>query len=179
MAIEPTDAEAVKGQLRLELGGTAHRVAVLPIRAADAWIETFQASLASVATSADDVLGATDVTASLIEVTRRTTHAAVDLIVAYDRDGALGGRDWILDHATPEEVTDALEVLRVSALPFARGILSMVDVFRMAAETRAAQSSQPSSTNGHSPAGTLPQDHLKPRSRTRSSTSSGKLVRSA
>lgn len=180
MADEEAESEAAKTTLRVELGGTPRRVPRLPIRAADAWIEQLQTALAETGAGVQEAIDLDTASGVLLDLSRKVTHKALDLVIAYDRDGTLPNRDWILDHAFPEEIAAALETMRVAALPFGAAVLSMTDVFRMAAEAIVAgQLSSPSNTNGHSPTGGLPQDHLKPRSRTRSSTSSGKKARSA
>lgn len=169
----PDVDEDVKGTIRIEVGGVAHRVRVLPISAADRWIEQLEAEFDRIAGDVDAHEGG-----SLLGLTAKTNRAAARMVAAYDREGTLGGYDAILDTAFPSELAEAMEVMRTSALPFGRGILTMLDVFRMAAERRARErveaSDSTSPTSGPSTTGDSPRDLSKRRSATRSSTGSGR-----
>ena len=57
------------------------------------------------------------------EVTRLAGPALerlIDLIVAYDRSGALGGRDWLLENADPPQLEAALSGHARQRVPFSR-----------------------------------------------------------
>ena len=78
------------------------------------------------------------------------TDEMIDLLIAYDLSGALGGREWIEEHATDSEVYAAMkEVLAVAYPPFrdARGIpgLGQALLGLMASVSRERTSSLPTS----------------------------------
>lgn len=54
----------------------------------------------------------------LLGVIAGLTDLQVELIVAYDREGHLGGAEWILANASEREIYDAFKRLVVEAHPF-------------------------------------------------------------
>lgn len=170
---EQTDEDRLSGLLRLRLGGVEVLISALPIRPAHRWLESLKAALDELAASVTD-----DRQAALVQLAMQTTESAVDLIVAYDLDGGIaGGREWLMDHALPKEIHDALEVLRVEAIPFGEEV-TLMGMMVAAALRRAAELDARSSTNGPSPTGDLPAPTpLNRASRRRNSRSSGKQAR--
>ena len=73
----------------------------------------------------------------------------VDLVVAYDVTGSLGGREYLLEHADPAELRAALNLMAGNAFPFGNPV-ALVD---LAVRLSAAQSVRPNTTNGSSPTG--------------------------
>ena len=74
----------------------------------------------------------------------------VELVVAYDVTGALGGREWLEEHADPAQLNAALILMIGNAFP-----LADPDTLASLTLARAAvQSVRASSTNGASPRGT-------------------------
>jgi hypothetical protein len=78
------------------------------------------------------------------------TERLLDAVSAYDVTSALGGREWLAQHADPAELRTALEQMAANAFPFgnARGL---VDLW---VKLGAEQSVRPNTTNGSSPTGT-------------------------
>jgi hypothetical protein len=74
----------------------------------------------------------------------------LDLIVAYDRTGALGGREWLGENADPKQLRAALDQMADNAFPFGNAP-ALVELGIMRG---AVLSVPPSSTNGASTSGT-------------------------
>lgn len=165
---DQSDEDRLSGILRLRFGGVETEVPALPLRPARVWVAQLRERLAGVAALSSD--RDTDVIWRLSDA---MTDSAVDLIVAYDRDGVIGGADWLLDHATPREIKSALDTMREEALPFGDTV-TLMDLAVMA-----VQSLAPSSTNGPSPTGDSDPTPLNRRSRRGNYRSSGTKDKSA
>jgi len=92
----------------------------------------------------------TDDTGSIIGLVAGATDTMLDLLIAYDLSGALGGREWIEDNASDAEVYDAFkEVLAVAYPPFrdARTLpgLGQAMVSLLTSASQARMSSSPTS----------------------------------
>lgn len=135
---EQTAEDRLSGILRLRFGSVETEVPALPLRPAKKWVDLLAAKLAAIGASP------TGDSSALLRLANETVDAALDLIVAYDRDGVLGGREWLEDNATPWQIRSALEVMREAALPFGDG------VELLALMALAAKSTEPSSTSGPS-----------------------------
>ena len=107
-----SDSDAVVGILRIRVGTDAKEVPTLKAKYIDAWVHL--------------VTGAEGSSKPLAEWTTddAATFAAhqiermLDLIVAYDREEALGGRDWLAENADPQQLRVALEQMVENASPF-------------------------------------------------------------
>lgn len=146
----------------------------LPIRASAKWLEKLHASFmalgAAVPNDTED--------ASLFDLNRLTTEAAVDLIVAFDEMGetVLGGRDWIEANASQSQIHETLDTLREVSIPFGADVEAMT-LTRLL--VRAAALNAQSSMSGLLPTGDSRPTPLRPRSQRRSSPISGRKARSA
>jgi hypothetical protein len=115
---EPTPAEEetilTRAGIRIVLGGHAKFVAPLTIDRNREWkkglADTVGVAFGSLASSAADWK-------KLVSTVAGTTDQQVDLLVAYDEAGSLGGREWIGAHATEREVWDGLRAVLDEAFP--------------------------------------------------------------
>ena len=150
-----TDGDRVSGLLRLTVGGLEKEVPTLPIRPARDWQRQVTAVSGGFGLPSIVDWGTSD-TGRFANLTLDTL---MDLAVAYDRSGALGGREWLEDNADPRELYEAVVAMAENAFPFAEGgaqILSMV-----IAQATLAVSPPPSSTNGRSSIGVSPRARSK------------------
>ncbi len=141
--------DVLGGILRIPVGGVEKSMPTLPMRAAIEWIRrgvnrapAFQALMA-----ADQSAQTLSAFGSL------SLETILDIVVDYDRTGALGGREWLEENADPEQLYLALRAMGTNALPFVndvRGLLAMLPGLLAQADVG---SSSPSSTNGRSPTG--------------------------
>lgn len=158
------------------MGGRVIEVPVLSIAYAKRWKARLWEALAEVsAAAAADVPPVDDRLADAVQdrmlvIDALTVDKLVELIVMFDRANVLGGRNAIEELMSPRQARRALEEMRAECIPFGEE----AQILTIMTAGLAAQSTSRNSTNGHSPTGTLPQDHLKRRSRTASSASSGK-----
>ena len=77
----------------------------------------------------------------------RTVDRLLDLVVAYDRTSALGGREWLADNADPAQLHAALVQMVGNAFPLADEPAVLVG---LVLARSSAPSAQRPSTNGHS-----------------------------
>ena len=77
----------------------------------------------------------------------QTVGRLLDLVVAYDRTAALGGREWLEEHADPAELHSALVAMVGNAFPLASDPAALVGVMILQS---AVLSVLPNSTNGSS-----------------------------
>lgn len=147
--MDRTEADRASGILRLRIGGEERIVPTLPIRPARDWRRRVLAlsggfGLPPLETWAADAPG---------RFADLTEDAILDLVVEYDREGTLGGRAWLEEHADPTELYGALQAMIGNALPFAGDGRTLLTTLVVLA---AADPSAPgSSTNGRSRRGTL------------------------
>jgi hypothetical protein len=138
--------DVLAGVLRISVGGVEKIVPTLPIRATREW----QASLAEgpgafTPADADDW---TPVEAS--EFSGLALEAVLGIVVSYDRTGALGGREWLEEHADPAQIYAAAGQMADVAFPFADD----TRVLLAALVARSVVGSvAPSSTSGRSRSG--------------------------
>lgn len=146
--IERNPEDVVRGALRIWVGGGEKKVPTLKIRASEAWVlvaaeKIGPLTLSLAAEESPEVLGSFAVL---------TQNAILDLVVAYDTTGALGGRQWLEDNADPLEVFTALRQMARVALPFVDGVGIVMEVLaRM--ERLVLSLKSLTSTSGPSPTG--------------------------
>ena len=154
--------DVLAGVLRIAVGGVEKIVPTLPLRATREW-QTLLASRPSgfsVPVTDDDWTPA-----NVSEFTGLTLEATIELVVAYDRSGALGGREWLEEHADPAQLYAAAEQMAEVAFPFAENIRMLLAALVVRS---VVGSSSTSSTNGHSPTGASTRAHSKSASTRRS-----------
>ena len=107
--IERTEAAGESGLLTLSMGGQPVTLRALTLAESDAWLATLGDTLASL--DVGDVDDARSGDQMLRDLLVQASHAALDLVVSYDLDGVLGGRDAIRATMTKSELKDALEMM--------------------------------------------------------------------
>jgi hypothetical protein len=114
--LTPAEEEAIltRAGIRIVLGGHAKTVAPLTIDRNREWkkglAEMVGEAWASLAGSAEDWT-------KLIATVAAMTGQHIDLLVAYDEAGSLGGAEWIGAHATEREVWTGLKAVLDEAFP--------------------------------------------------------------
>lgn len=98
----------------LVLGGVRKTIRQLPARTNEAW----KKQLAETVGAKFLGKGPLDDVDKLSTAFAGLTDAQVELLVAYDEDGRLGGADWILDHAAASEIWTAFKEVLIAAFPF-------------------------------------------------------------
>jgi hypothetical protein len=169
---EQSPEEAATGFLRVTVGGIVKRVPTLKIAAVREWKDEIARGPSGFVVPATD----DDWTAAVVaEFTGLSIETVLDLVVAYDKTGALGGREWLEQNADPSEVYEAALAMAGNAFPFwtdvPAGLAALV-------VRRVVESKPPSSTNGRSPGGDSTRRRSRASSTRRSSTSSGAPARS-
>lgn len=144
-----SEEDVVAGVLRIAIGGTVKPVPVLRIKAAREW-------KATLATTLTKEIGELDVDSleTLGAVGNLAGDRLLDLVVAYDTSAALGGRDWIEEHADDAQVYAAFRAMLDVSFPFVgdlrgamaefRGLLTQASANLAAASAPARSPSTPS-----------------------------------
>lgn len=156
--MDRSDEDRVSGVLRLRFGAAEREVPTLPLRPAREWQRRVAELSGGFGLPAVDDWRGSDPG----QFANLTVDALLDLALAYDRTGALGGRDWLEDNADPAELFAAVSAMAENAFPFAedgRRLLATMVVSAMV-----GQSAPPSSTNGRSHAGDSTRDGSRKRS---------------
>lgn len=129
----------VTRSIPLSWGGGERYLPVLPMKPADEWRRTFAQAFPDAVPADGEQLDA----ATMIS---QEADKLVEVLLAYDKSGVLGDREWIAENVTDDEVADAfLEVWRRS-----------FRLSRLPIEMIAVQSGRPQparSLNGRSPTG--------------------------
>ena len=159
-----TPEDILAGVLRINVGGIEKRVPTLPMNASAEWQEALGAQLGGFARNLS-----TDQSAdSLMGFARFTQQAILDAVVAYDRSGALGGRDWLAEHADPAQLYLAFRQMAEVVFPFVNDVRSLLAMLPGLLAQADVGSSSPSSTSGPSPTGGSTPARSKPGSTRRS-----------
>jgi len=138
-----TPEDVAAGVLRISVGGIAREVPTLKAR----WVGEWSTLLSEAGdTKPIDEWTMDDVTG----LSGRTVDRLLDLVVAYDRTSALGGRDWLADNADPAQLHAALVQMVGNAFPLADEPAVLV---ALTLARSSAPSVQPPSTNGRSTSG--------------------------
>jgi hypothetical protein len=139
--------DVLAGVLRIAVGGVEKIVPTLPLRATREW----QARISTGPTGFTVPVSEADWSATTVaEFSGMTLDTILDLVVAYDRTGALGGREWLEENADPAQLYAAAEQMAEVAYPFADNIRVLLAALVVRAVVGSAS---PKSTNGRSPTG--------------------------
>lgn len=148
--------ELAGGFIRCRVGGKTANVTTLKIREEREW----RAQLAKAVGDAQVDLdwnslreGGDAAYAALLPLTNLPSDLALDLIVAYDKGAALGGKEWLEDNADSAQVYQVLLAMCRVVFPFVNDLRSAVGEFLGILQTAGVGSAKLSSTNGHSPTG--------------------------
>lgn len=113
-AVERPSDEEIWGNLTIVLGGITKWIRPLPANPSDDWIallgERLRDALGGVVASGNDWNG-------ILLAAAGMTKIQIELLVAYDREGRLGGVEWIGDNATPLEIWEAFKKVTAAAYP--------------------------------------------------------------
>jgi hypothetical protein len=147
----PEDRRA--GILRFTFGGEERTCPTLKLRASAEWLRSAASRLPLLidALGLDSEMGQSAFVDFSYEL-------GLDAICEYDQTSALGGREWLEEHADPTELYEALRAMARVAIPFGNDLQSLVamlvalvpDLF----ESRVGASVSTRSTSSPSPTGT-------------------------
>lgn len=138
--------DVAAGLLRIAIAGSIREVPTLKAKWVGAWTALFAEEVQE-----PKAIGGWTV-ADAMQFSSRSVAQLLDLVVAYDRTVALGGREWLEENADPAQLRAALIQMTGNAFPLADPAV-LVD---MTLARTAAASIPPSSMNGASPTGTSP-----------------------
>jgi len=139
--------DVLAGVLRIAVGGVEKIVPTLPLRATREW----QAAISKGPEGFTVPVSEDDWTASTVAAfSGLTLDMILDMVVAYDRTGALGGREWLEENADPAQLYAAAEQMAEVAYPFADNLRVLLAALVV---QRAVGSPSPKSTNGRSHTG--------------------------
>ncbi len=134
--------EEVPRASTVTVGGIERSMPTLSIRDAREWRKRLAAEVAPIASLQIDAADWAGMPAKL----QLAEDTMLELIVAYDRTGALGGREWLEEHAKPRELGPIFTACVEAVFPFERRA-------GVPGGPPAGRSAGPSSTNGRSPTG--------------------------
>jgi hypothetical protein len=157
---ERTPEEIVSGLLQVSVGDTVKTVPTLPIKHVPEWARLLDALTPSTAKI--------DPRDGFTAIATVTMSAFLDLVVAYDRTGALGGREWLEEHADAQQLKAAAVQMAENAFPLGDGASVVAQMIATMLVPLAAASNPTNSTNGASRNGASPRKRSA-RSSTRSS----------
>lgn len=149
-----SEDDILAGVLRVQVGGVQKALPTLKLRAAREWKEQVAATLA---TSVDgfELNGTLDVA----NLANTAGDKVLDLVLAYDQSGALGGREWLEDHADDAQLYAVLRVCLETSFPFVHDLQSALSQVREVlggaaiVNQQVAVSPGARPTNGRSPSG--------------------------
>jgi hypothetical protein len=110
-----TEEQIWSDAIELTLGRVAKHVPPLPARRNRDWKRLLTEKATAHLGGRDfDTMG----WGGVLELVGGLTDLQVELIVAYDHEGRLGGAEWMLEHASEREIYEAFKRLVVEAHPF-------------------------------------------------------------
>lgn len=153
---ERTAEEIVSGLLQISVGGIVKTVPTLPIKHVPDWARLLDALTPSSAS--------VDLEQGFSTIATVSLNGLLDLVVAYDRTGALGGREWLEEHADAQQLRAAAVAMAENAFPLGDGASVVAQMIATLLVPLAVASNPTNSTSGASRNGASP--------RTRSARSS-------
>ena len=154
-----SEEDVLAGVLRVTVGSVEKTLSVRRIRAARDWKKSLARNLVG-------GIGRIDVRslADGGDVAAAFGDRVLDLVVEYDSAAELGGREWLEDHATDEEIYAIFRSILEVSFPFTRDLRTAVAELRalgladllsagLAAEEAVGGSPSESSTPGRSAIG--------------------------
>jgi hypothetical protein len=147
---ERSPEDVAAGILRIAVNGTVREVPTLKAKYVGAWAE--QVLLTDADGKAVKIKPLEEWTSfDVAQLAGPAVDRLIDLICAYDRTGALGGREWLSENADPLQLQEALSAMLGNAFPLADSPEALTATVMGQV---AAGLSQPSSTSGRSRSGT-------------------------
>lgn len=158
MTDERSKEDILAGVLRIVVGGQEKLVPTLKLRAVREW----QAKVAEKIGLIRPTLAPDPSADTFHNVMSMTLDGILDLVVAYDQTSALGGREWLEDHADPAQLYAAVVQMGQVTFPFVEDGTTLIATFpELFVVPKDEASASTSSTNGHSPTGDLTPESLK------------------
>ena len=149
-----TEEDILAGVLRIRVGGVEKTMPTLKLKAAREW----KAQLIGVMSSRLDGFNVTG-TADFAQLAQLAGDQMLDLVLAYDKTGALGGREWLEDNADDAQLYAVLRQALEVSFPFVTDLAAVAGMLRSVMAGTALAQPAPSaggkSTNGRSPTGGL------------------------
>ena len=109
---ERSEEDVLAGVLRIEVGDGVRVVPTLKAKYVGEWMARFAPPAGAKERPLRDLS-----VADVVAIPAQNVERLVDLMVAYDRTGVLGGRDWLLEHADPAQLQRAVEQMVANATP--------------------------------------------------------------
>lgn len=110
------------GVLRLTFDGEERAVPTLKLRASREWLERQVRKMPLLIDALQGDQGAAGQRAFL----DFSYETGLEAVLDYDRSGALGGREWLEEHADPAELYEALRQMARVAIPFGDDLQTLV-----------------------------------------------------
>jgi hypothetical protein len=152
--------ELAGGFIRVLVGGAPRNLPTLKLRAEREWKLKLAAVLGEIAdipitVSPGELQSATAETLlKLVPLADLPTEKMLELLLAYDVGGALGGREYLEDHADSSELYVALRKALFVVFPFVQDLRGLVnELLQMVKMANIARSTQSSSSNDLLPTG--------------------------
>lgn len=146
-----TEEEVVAGLLPVTVGGIKKPLRILTMRESRVW-KLSLVKIVGTDVAAIDVKKAEDV-GTLVDA---ASDKILDLVVAYDVDGTIGGREWLETNASDLEVYTIFRRLLEVSFPFVKDLrtaLAEIRALGLADLLSSAGSRSASSGSGDSPDG--------------------------
>ena len=139
---ERSEEEVLSGLLQVSVGGIVKAMPTLPIKYVAEWAQLLDALTPSTAEI--------DPREGFTLIARVTLAGLLDLVVAYDRTGALGGREWLEEHADAQQLRAAAVAMAANAFPLGDGAAVVAQMLAKMLVPPDAESNPPNSTSGPS-----------------------------
>lgn len=120
---EQTPEDRRSGVLRFTFGGEERTCPTLKLRASREWLKAAAGRLPLLL----DALGL-DSEMQQAPFVDFSYETSIEVLLEYDVTGALGGREWLEEHADPAELYDALRAMARVAVPFGNDLQSLVAI---------------------------------------------------
>jgi len=143
-----TTEEVAGGFIRARVGGTTRDLPTLKVRAAREWrlglVEALVDASPTMLGLDLDALKSDGIAAmtGLAPLAQLASDKILDLVLAYDPSAALGGRDWLEEHADDAELYALLRVILGVVFPFVTdlrsGLAQLMALWQSAARTNPA-----------------------------------------
>ena len=138
--MDRTEEDILSGVLRISVGGIVKAVPTLKANHVDEWGR-------SLVVGPDAKVPSEWTMTDVAGLSGATTERLIDLCVAYDRTGALGGREWLGENADPAQLHAAVVLMTGNAFPLADDPAALLGLMLLRS---AVPSGPPNSTNGSS-----------------------------
>lgn len=158
---EPTpirsEGQITSRQLTVTVGGRDKRLRVLPIGPMREWKQALAeqaVELYGAFGGGEEVRDWEGVKAMALGM----TDTMLELLLQYDRESDLGGREWLEANATEEEVYDAFKAVAQLAFPFVKDLSRFPALLDLLLDTaaKAGSTNSPSPSGASAPTGSTP-----------------------